>query len=37
MERIYADLIKAGIKTIDDVPINLKKRVLEILHITILE
>ena len=36
MERIYADLIRAGIKTIEDVPEKLKEKVMKILDITIL-
>jgi len=31
MARVYADLIKKGIKTIDDVPKKLKKQVQELL------
>lgn len=31
MARVYADLIRKGIKTIDDVPEKLKKAVQEIL------
>ena len=31
MAKIYADLIKKGIKTIDDVPENLRTKVQEIL------
>lgn len=31
MARIYADLIRKGLKTIDDVPENLRSRVLAIL------
>lgn len=37
MDKIYADLIRAGIKTIDEVPLNLKEKVMQILDITILE
>lgn len=36
MEKIYADLIRAGIKTIDDVPEKLKQEVMKLLNITIL-
>ena len=32
MAQIYAKLIKKGLKTIDDVPENLKEEVLEILN-----
>ncbi len=31
MDKIYADLIKKGLKTLDDVPGNLKNRVEELL------
>ena len=31
MAKVYADLIKKGLKTIDDVPENLKEEVLAIL------
>lgn len=36
MVKIYADLVRAGIKTIDDVPNKLKSEVMKILQITIL-
>ena len=33
MAKIYAALIKKGIKTIEDVPVNLKEEVLRLLNI----
>ena len=33
MEKIYADLIRKGLKTIDDVPDRLKEKVIKILNI----
>lgn len=32
MAKVYAELIKKGLKTIDDVPENLKAKVIEILE-----
>ena len=32
MARVYADLIRKGLKTIDDVPERLKEKVINILH-----
>lgn len=33
MAKIYADLIRKGLKTIDDVPDRLKEKVIKILNI----
>ena len=33
MEKVYADLIRKGLKTIDDVPDRLKEKVIKILNI----
>ncbi len=33
MAKIYADLIRKGLKTLDDVPENLKEEVLRLLNI----
>lgn len=32
MAKVYADLIRKGLKTIDDVPDRLKEKVINILH-----
>lgn len=32
MEKVYADLIRKGLKTIDDVPGRLKEKVIKILN-----
>ena len=32
MAKVYADLIRKGLKTIDDVPERLKEKVINILH-----
>lgn len=32
MAKIYAELIKKGLKTVDDVPAGIKEKVLEILN-----
>ena len=32
MEKVYADLIRKGLKTIDDVPDRLKEKVINILY-----
>lgn len=32
MEKVYADLIRKGLKTIDDVPDRLKEKVIKILN-----
>ena len=33
MAKVYADLIKKGVKTIDDVPAQLRKEVEELLNV----